>query len=665
MADFINTIDALGDDVVMDSIIDRSITEFKDDKLTVLGARALSGCTHLQSVNLPNVKHYNTQALSGCTALTDVSLPELVDYVENSYAQGLFYGCTALQSINLPKLTNVSGQLFTGCSKLSSIELPVAEAVGTSAFENCKALTVAAFPKVTTIAGRAFFGCTALETVDLPKVETAAKDAFTGCTALTNVSLPLLKSSNNQLFQNCTSLESISLPEHTGALNYTFMGCSALKSVNLPKATEVSNTFLGGSAVTELRLPAVTKAGNNAFRECAKLKQVDLPVCTQLLAYSLYNLGDLKAVILRSSTICSMADQTVLAGPSGPNTLVKIYVPTALVDSYKAAANWSTYADQFRNLEEWTVDGTVTGELDIENRHMVRFYNSDGTLLGYQIVATGGSATYTGTPVCPEDSTATFDGFAPAPTNVTADMDCYAQFRFAMEVAEITDNWPTILASVADGTYKRKYRVGNYKPLDLGEQGVVNMQIVAFDADDLADGSGKAPVTWISKELLNTNQRMNPEYSYVSGGTVGQEGTGAIGGWEKCEMRTHLNNTILPLIPDNVRSAIKTVNKYSCIYDANETMVADALTSDSVWIPSYREIFGGTVETNGPIYDDIYKDATSRIKGRLPGVSVTNPNSWWTRSVYNKTKFRYINSTGKLGSENSNYWLGICLGFCT
>lgn len=41
-----------------------------------------------------------------------------------------------------------------------------------------------------------------------------------------------------------------------------------------------------------------------------------------------------------------------------------IYVPRAFIDSYKAAENWSTYASQFRALEDYTVDGTVTGELD-------------------------------------------------------------------------------------------------------------------------------------------------------------------------------------------------------------------------------------------------------------------------------------------------------------
>ena len=41
-----------------------------------------------------------------------------------------------------------------------------------------------------------------------------------------------------------------------------------------------------------------------------------------------------------------------------------IYVPFALIEQYKAATNWSTYAAQFRALEDYTVDGTITGGLD-------------------------------------------------------------------------------------------------------------------------------------------------------------------------------------------------------------------------------------------------------------------------------------------------------------
>ena len=41
-----------------------------------------------------------------------------------------------------------------------------------------------------------------------------------------------------------------------------------------------------------------------------------------------------------------------------------IYVPRALVNDYKAATTWAQYADKFRALEDYTVDGTTTGELD-------------------------------------------------------------------------------------------------------------------------------------------------------------------------------------------------------------------------------------------------------------------------------------------------------------
>ena len=66
-----------------------------------------------------------------------------------------------------------------------------------------------------------------------------------------------------------------------------------------------------------------------------------------------------------------------------------------------------------------------------------------------------------------------------------------------------------ILAACADGTYKQKYKIGNYKPLDMGTEGIINMQIAGKDVDALADGSGMAPLSWVGIELLKTNRGMN------------------------------------------------------------------------------------------------------------------------------------------------------------
>ena len=94
--------------------------------------------------------------------------------------------------------------------------------------------------------------------------------------------------------------------------------------------------------------------------------------------------------------------------------------------------------------------------------------------------------------------TTSFDFDSP----VTGDLILYAKWIEKGATGTINDSWEDIIASVNDGTYKSKYKIGDTKSMDLGSEGVVEMQIAAFDADELADGSGTAAITWISKQLL-------------------------------------------------------------------------------------------------------------------------------------------------------------------
>jgi hypothetical protein len=74
VADFINTVDIVGDDALTDSIIYRSITEFNDNLITSIGLYALYQCTALTSVNLPNVTSIYGNAFGGCSSLTTIIL---------------------------------------------------------------------------------------------------------------------------------------------------------------------------------------------------------------------------------------------------------------------------------------------------------------------------------------------------------------------------------------------------------------------------------------------------------------------------------------------------------------------------------------------------------------------------------------------------------------
>lgn len=207
-------------------------------------------------------------------------------------------------------------------------------------------------------------------------------------------------------------------------------------------------------------------------------------------------------------------------------------------------------------------------------------------------------------------------------------------------------SWEGVFASIKKGTYATDYAIGDMIPLDLGSEGLINMQIAAFDTDDLADGSGKAPITWIAKELLATTHRMNPSND-----------TEAI--WGICEMRTYLKETIKPIIPENVSSRIVDVNKNTNGGKQN----TDAVTIDDVWIPAFSECMGFSYgeESKGYHYSEVLGTAEKRKKK-----SGNNYRNWYTRTG-GTSGFRYFFDDGTTGgSYASNTSLKyVCLCFCT
>lgn len=306
------------------------------------------------------------------------------------------------------------------------------------------------------------------------------------------------------------------------------------------------------------------------------------------------------------------------------------------------------------DMFEMLVKGRLLGnEGEGGKKYRVYFYNGDTLLQTVKNVPEGGSAEYTGeTPTktgvtYPEDYT--FTGWDPLPENIVADTYCYAQFSSP----EITESWEEIFAAIADGTYKTRYSIGDYKALDLGDEGLINMQIAAFDADELADGSGKASITWVTRELLNTKHRMATSGS-----------NSAVDGFPKSEMRTYLRGTILPLFPREVRVGIKNVKKYSAAYNSLDQLTNRDGSTENIWLLSTREIDMLNRESNGPKYSEIFYDAASRIKKRTVD---ENASAWWTRSASSKNQYYSVSTSGINQSPfyGNTSSLGVAFGFCT
>ena len=106
-------------------------------------------------------------------------------------------------------------------------------------------------------------------------------------------------------------------------------------------------------SITEIRDNYATIIGKYAFNDCSKLTKADFQSVTGVWNASFENCAALTALILRSETMATLKGTTTF-----DNTPIKsgngyIYVPAALVDSYKAATNWSNYASKIRAIEDY------------------------------------------------------------------------------------------------------------------------------------------------------------------------------------------------------------------------------------------------------------------------------------------------------------------------
>lgn len=215
-------------------------------------------------------------------------------------------------------------------------------------------------------------------------------------------------------------------------------------------------------------------------------------------------------------------------------------------------------------------------------------------------------------------------------------------------IDEINSSWAQIIAHISDGTVRKRYAVGTYMPLALGEFGIINMQLAGFDLDECADGEGKAATTWIAMAQLSMPHRMNPEYKK---GTIG---TGSLGGWEKSELRQWLNDKVLPAMPDSIRSKMIQVRKTQDAHNAAEKNVLQT-TLDNLWIPSRDEVFGD----NANYYHLFLDKDKKRVRKREGSV-----DWWWLRSSYGCQTAYSVNTYGSNGSNFVNSAGGIVIGFC-
>lgn len=252
------------------------------------------------------------------------------------------------------EITTVGAYAFNGCNKMKSVNLQNATYVGQYAFNGCSALTDVNLPNAKTVGGNAFQNCTSLTKLDLPKAKELNNYLVSGCSSLTELNIPNAESGKGFAIAG-SKVEHLNLPEFTSPGSSVFRGATSLRTVYMPKLIKLEQyLFMGDTALETVTFPKVASVAGQAMESCSALTYVDLPICKSIDVKGFNKCSSLETLILRKSdAICTLANVSAFTGTKIASGEGYIYVPSARIESYKTATNWSTFAAQFRAIEDY------------------------------------------------------------------------------------------------------------------------------------------------------------------------------------------------------------------------------------------------------------------------------------------------------------------------
>lgn len=191
-------------------------------------------------------------------------------------------------------------------------------------------------PDLVNLGDYTFYQCASFNNINCPNLKTIGKYALAE-TALTEANFPLLETlGENGLSGRSSknsSLVSVNLPLLTTVGSYAFRYNNLITSITLPLLRETTSTF-------------------RVFEDCLNLTRLDLGPIKQVYTNWVANTS-LTAFILRGSTMASLSNINAFNNTPIQSGTGYIYVPKDLIDSYKTATNWATFANQFRAIEDY------------------------------------------------------------------------------------------------------------------------------------------------------------------------------------------------------------------------------------------------------------------------------------------------------------------------
>lgn len=154
-------------------------------------------------------------------------------------------------------------------------------------------------------------------------------------------------------FYGNSMLKSVSAPNVKSIGAYAFYNCDSFTSLNAPNVTSLGKWALAEGGISEVVFPLVTAIPERCFSGCFQIKKADWGAVESIAINAFYYCSKLTTLILRKEDAIATLANTNALGNQFKTGAGYIYVPSALVDSYKSATNWSTFAAHIRAIEDY------------------------------------------------------------------------------------------------------------------------------------------------------------------------------------------------------------------------------------------------------------------------------------------------------------------------
>ena len=127
----------------------------------------------------------------------------------------------------------------------------------------------------------------------------------------------------------------------------------SLTSITMPLLTDAGEAaFLENYILTSINLPSLKNIGLMGFMNCFALESAEFASLTDIPTQCFFDCESLTSLTLSSTTMTTLGATNAFTGTPIASGEGYIYVPASLVDTYKTATNWSTYAKQIKAIGE-------------------------------------------------------------------------------------------------------------------------------------------------------------------------------------------------------------------------------------------------------------------------------------------------------------------------